>query len=840
MNSTTKTSGSVSFAAPRSFGTAFKSDLKETFFPDDPFKAFANEKPLGKVTKGFQYFVPILGWLPKYSLKTFQYDVLAALTITSLAIPQGISYAKLCQIPPIIGLYSSFVPPLIYAIFGDSKYLAVGTVAACSLLIAEIIGEVADPKADPTLYLHLVFTATFITGIIQTALGILRLGILVDFLSHSTITGFMGGTAIIICLQQLKGFLGLKNFTTKTDVVNVLKSVFQHRNEWRWESAVLGITFLLLLQFTRWLRNRKPKLFWVSAMTPLFVVVVGCLIAYFAHAKDHGIPIVGDLKKGINPSSIQYLTFDKKYFPAVVKAAAITGLIALAEGIAIGRSFAIMRNEQVDGNKEMIAFGFMNIIGSFTSCYLTTGPFSKTAVNYNAGARSQMTNAVMALFMMIVLLFLAPLFSYTPLVALSAIIMSAMLGLIKYNEVYELFKVDKFDFVICMAAVLGVAFISMDIGLGISIVLGLVRALLYVARPGTCKLGKIPDSVIYRDIEQYPEAARNSGVLVLQIGSPVYFANGNYIRERILRWVWDEQEQLDASGGQLEHVLLELSGVITIDMTGIETLAEVHKTLAARGVKMGIINPRIKVMEKIQTSHFVDKIGKENIYLSIEDAIVNCKFSIRKSGEAEGLTPPFETLPPSSIRFHTCTAKAFQLRSSELRTDFHELFHLPTHGKCLSGSISSEVNVKAKKIVFVTVGTASFDALVREVDMREVKQELAEGGDEPLAVDYTFSSSIADHLRAASLVSVMQSEFAEEVADMKHLYYARPRTLRHVIPPDMNLDSLVPYHPGDATPVAKFISRFLLPMIDGIVKFYYFYECIIDRDACLKRHVQFE
>ncbi|CAN6540960.1 unnamed protein product [Malus baccata var. baccata] len=174
----------------------------------------------------------------------------------------------------------------------------------------------------------------------------------------------------------------------------------------------------------------------------------------------------------------------------------------------------------------------------------------------------------------------------------------------------------------------------------------------------------------------------------------------------------------------------------------------------------------------------------------------------------------------------------------------------------------SEVNVKAKKIVFVTVGTTSFDALVREVDTREVKQELAEGGDEPLAVDDTFSSSIADHLRAASLVifetlrlgkplivvvnedlmNNQQSEFAEEVADMKHLYYARPRTLRHVIPPDMNLDSLVPYHPGDATPVAKFISRFLgfLPMIDGIVKFYYFYECIIDRDACLKRHVQFE
>ncbi|CAL8172251.1 unnamed protein product [Prunus armeniaca] len=525
---------------------------------------------------------------------------------------------------------SSFVPPIIYAIFGDSKYIAVGTVAACSLLIAEIIGEVASPKTEPALYLHLVFTATFVTGIMQTLLGVLRLGILVDFLSHSTITGFMGGTAVIICLQQLKGLLGLKNFTTKTDVVNVLKSVFEHRKEWRWESAVMGIIFLIFLQFTRWLRDRKPKLFWVSAMSPLVVVVSGCLFAYFAHAQNHGIPIVGELKRGINPPSIQFLNFDRKYFPQIVKAGAITGLIALAEGIAIGRSFGIMRNENVDGNKEMVAYGLMNIVGSFTSCYLTTGPFSKTAVNYNAGAKTPMSNAVMAVFMALVLLFLAPLFSYTPLVALSAIIMSAMLGLIKYEEAIELFKVDKFDFVVCMAAFFGVAFISMDMGLGLSVVLGLVRALLYVARPGTCKLGRLPDSVIYRDIEQYPDAGRNPGIIVLQIGSPIYFANGNYVRERILRWVRDEQSHLETTGDELEHVMLELSGVVTIDMTGLETMKEINKTLTARDVKLGIINPRLKVMEKMITSHFIDKLGKENVYLSIEEAVENCKFSTSK------------------------------------------------------------------------------------------------------------------------------------------------------------------------------------------------------------------
>ncbi|XWS72005.1 hypothetical protein CRYUN_Cryun02cG0003500 [Craigia yunnanensis] len=593
----TNSSHMVNFAAPRGFSTTFKSDCKETFFPDDPFHKFKNDKPLLKAKKTIQYFIPLFEWLPKYNLRLLRYDLLAGITITSLAIPQGISYAKLGDLPPIIGLYSSFIPPFVYAIFGSSKHLAVGTVAACSLLIGETIGAKVSPKDDPTLYLHLVFTATFFTGIFQTALGFLRLGILVDFLSHSTITGFMGGTAIIICLQQLKGIFGLKHFTTHTDVVSVLRAIFSHRNEWRWESAIVGIVFLCFLQLTRYL--------------------------------------VGDLKKGLNPPSIQYLNFDSRYLPVTVQAGLVTGLIALAEGIAIGRSFAIIKNEQTDGNKEMIAFGFMNIIGSFTSCYLTTGPFSKTAVNFNAGCRTAMSNVVMGFCMMLTLLFLAPLFSYTPLVALSAIIMSAMLGLINYEEMFHLFKVDKFDFCICMAAFLGVSFISMDVGLMLSVGLALLRALLYVARPATCKLGKISNSSLYRDTEQYPGSTAIQGILVLQLGSPIYFANCTYIRERIVRYIQEEQGISDSKSDVIEHLLLDLSGVSSIDMTGIETFVELRRILEAKGTKLAIVNPRIEVLEKMTLAKFTDSIGKESFYLSIEDAIEGCRFSLNKKSTEE-------------------------------------------------------------------------------------------------------------------------------------------------------------------------------------------------------------
>ncbi|KAJ9168386.1 hypothetical protein P3X46_019916 [Hevea brasiliensis] len=626
----------VNFATPRSFGTTLKSHLKETFFPDDPFRQFRNDKSGGRVIKkAVQYFIPIFEWLPNYNLRLFRFDVLAGITITSLAIPQGISYAKLANLPPIIGLYSSFVPPLIYAVFGNSKHLAVGTVAACSLLIGNTIGEKVSYQDDPNLYLHLVFTATFFTGIFQTLLGLLRLGILVDFLSHSTITGFMGGTATLICLQQLKGIFGLKHFTTKTDAVSVLRAILQNRKEWKWQSTIVGIIFLVFLQFTRFLRRKRPNLFWVSAIGPMAVVVVGCLFAYFAHADKHGIQIVGHLNRGLNPLSIKQLNFDSQYIPVTLKAGLITALIALAEGIAIGRSFAIMTNEQVDGNKEIMAFGLMNIVGSFTSCYLTTGPFSKTAVNYNAGCKTAMSNVVMAIGMMLTLLFLAPLFSHTPLVALSAIIMSAMLGLINYGEIYHLFKVDKFDFVICISCFLGVAFISMNYGLMISIGLALARTLLYAARPATCRLGQIPNSYLYRDTEQYPGLTRVPGVLALQLGSPIYFANSNYIRERILRWIREEEDISNAKESVVEHILLDLSGVTSIDTTGIETLIEIRKMLEAKSIKIAIINPRLEVMEKMIRSHFVDKIGKESIFLSIEDAVEASLFSMSEQKQQQ-------------------------------------------------------------------------------------------------------------------------------------------------------------------------------------------------------------
>lgn len=619
----------VAIPPPQPFVTTLKNSMKETFFPDDPLRQFKNQPTSRKLVLGLQYVLPIFEWGPRYTLEFLKSDLVSGITIASLAIPQGISYAKLANLPPILGLYSSFIPPLVYAMMGSSRDLAVGTVAVASLLTASMLGAEVNATENPTLYLHLAFTATFFAGVFQALLGLLRLGFIVDFLSHATIVGFMAGAATVVCLQQLKGILGLEHFTRGTDIISVMRSVFSQTHKWRWESGVLGCCFLFFLLVTRYFSQRKPKFFWISAMAPLTSVILGSVLVYITHAEKHGVQVIGELKKGLNPMSFGDLVFVSPYLSTAFKTGVITGVIALAEGIAVGRSFSMFKNYHIDGNKEMIAFGMMNIAGSCTSCYLTTGPFSRSAVNYNAGCKTAVSNIVMAIAVMFTLLFLTPLFHYTPLVVLSAIIIAAMLGLINYEEAIHLWKVDKFDFVVCISAYIGVVFGSVEIGLVLAVAISVMRVLLFVARPKTFILGNVPNSMAYRNTEQYTNASNVPGILILEIDAPIYFANSNYLRERITRWIDEEEDRIRSSGeSSLQYVIFNMAAVGNIDTSGISMLDEVKKIIDRRGLKLALANPGSEVMKKMNKSELIEKIGQEWIFLTVGEAVGACNFML--------------------------------------------------------------------------------------------------------------------------------------------------------------------------------------------------------------------
>ncbi|KAI4331450.1 hypothetical protein MLD38_029638 [Melastoma candidum] len=596
--------------------------VSEIFFPDDPLHRFKNQTAFQKLILGVQYFFPIFDWASEYSLGLFRSDIVSGITIASLAIPQGISYAKLANLPPIVGLYSSFVPPLIYSLLGSSRHLAVGPVSIASLVMGSMLSASVSFTDEPILYLKLAFTSTFFAGIFQSTLGFLRLGFLIDFLSKATLIGFMAGAAVIVSLQQLKGLFGIAHFTTSMQFVPVIASVIRRRDEWSWQTIVMGIVFLLVLLTARHISARRPKLFWVSAAAPLTSVIISTILVFFLRSKAHGITTIGHLPKGVNPPSTNMLYFSGPFIALAIKTGIITGVLSLTEGIAVGRTFAALNNYQVDGNKEMMAIGLMNIIGSCSSCFVTTGSFSRSAVNYNAGAKTTVSNIVMASTVLVTLLFLMPLFHYTPNFILAAIIITAVIGLIDYQAALRLWKVDKLDFVACLCSFVGVLFISVPLGLTIAIGVSVFKILLHVTRPNTLLLGNIPGTHIYQSMNRHREALRVQSFLVLAIESPIYFANSTYLQERILRWVREEEEWIKTNNGSmLRCLILDMTAVTAVDTSGIETILEVKKMLGKRMIKLVLVNPVGSVVEKLYKSDALESFGADELYMTIGEAV---------------------------------------------------------------------------------------------------------------------------------------------------------------------------------------------------------------------------
>ncbi|CAO2834167.1 unnamed protein product [Amaranthus hypochondriacus] len=606
----------------------FTNTVKETFFADDPLRHFKHQSRSRKFILGLQAVFPILEWGRGYNLAKFRGDLIAGLTIASLCIPQDIGYSKLANLDPQYGLYSSFVPPLIYACMGSSRDIAIGPVAVVSLLLGTLIQNEVDPTTNPVEYRRLAFTATFFAGITQITLGFFRLGFLIDFLSHAAIVGFMGGAAITIALQQLKGFLGIstKKFTKKSDIISVLHSVFNTMHHgWNWQTIVIGAVFLAFLLFAKLIGKKNKKLFWVPAIAPLVSVILSTFFVFITRADKKGVAIVNHLEKGLNPSSVHQLYLSGENLLRGFKIGAVAGMIALTEATAIGRTFAAMKDYQLDGNKEMVALGAMNVVGSMTSCYVATGSFSRSAVNYVAGCQTAVSNIVMSFIVFVTLLFITPLFKYTPNAILASIIISAVINLIDYEAAILIWKIDKFDFVACMGAFFGVIFASVEIGLLIAVAISFAKILLQVTRPRTALLGNLSGTSIYRNLQQYPEAANVPGILIIRVDSAIYFSNSNYIKERILRWLVDEEEKRKKLyRPRIQFLVVEMSPVTDIDTSGIHALEELYKSLQKRNVQLALANPGPLVIEKLHASDFTTLIGEDNIYLTVAHAVHSC------------------------------------------------------------------------------------------------------------------------------------------------------------------------------------------------------------------------
>ncbi|KAK7387512.1 hypothetical protein VNO78_28370 [Psophocarpus tetragonolobus] len=612
-------------------------NIKHTLLPHphpNTFSSLKNQPFSKQLSALFHHLFPILASLHNYNAQKLKCDFMAGLTLAIFAIPQCMGNATLAQLSPEYGLYTGIVPPLIYSMLASSREIVIGPGSVDSLLLSSMIQTLKVPINDSISYTKIVFTVTFFAGIFQLAFGLFRFGFLVEYLSQATIVGFLAAAAVGIGLQQLRGLFGIVNFTNKSDLFSVVKAVWialKNQSAWHPYNFVIGFSFLCFILFTRFLGKRNKKLLWLSHVSPLLSIIVSSVIVYKInlhkhHMKDYRVEVLGPIKGGsLNPSSVKQLTFDGKVVGHLIRIGFTIAIISLTGSIAVARSFASLKGHKIDPNREVVSLGIMNVVGSMTSCYVASGSLSRTAVNYNAGSETMVSNIVMALTVLMSLKFLTGLLYFTPKAILAAIIVSAVPGLIDLNKASQIWKVDKMDFLACSGAFLGVLFASAEIGLAIGMGISFAKIIISSIQPAIAVIGRLPGTDDFGDVQQYPMAVNIPGVLIVSLKSAwLCFANANLVEERIERWVINEKS-MDAKGGQrpFVHVIIDASSLTNIDTAGIASLVELNNNLTSRGVKLAIANPRWHVIHKLRLANFVSKIGGR-VFLSVGEAVDAC------------------------------------------------------------------------------------------------------------------------------------------------------------------------------------------------------------------------
>ncbi len=552
-----------------------------------------------------QKFLPFLTWLPNYPKNNLRGDLVAGLTVGVMLVPQGMAYAMLAGMPPIYGLYAATIPLVIYALLGTSRQLAVGPVAMISLLTATAVSTMAE--ASTADYISLVITLTFMVGMIQFALGVFRLGFMVNFLSHPVISGFTSAAAIVIALSQLKHLLGIK-MPRGEHVHEILAGAWQHIGETHWLTLGIGLGAIALIQL---LKKWKP-----AFPGSLVVVAAGIVLVWGLRLHEQGVKIVGEVPSGLPALSAPILDWPtlQKLLPIALAIA----LVGFMESIAVAKAMqARHRDYKLNANQELIALGLANVGGSFFSSFPVTGGFSRTAVNDQAGARTGLASLISAGLVVVTLLLLTPLFKFLPNAVLAAVIMVAVYGLIDYKEAKHLWHSNRSDFVLWMVTFIATLFIGIEQGIGLGVILSLALVIYRTTRPHIAVLGRVPGTFFYRNVERFSNLEQRPDVLIVRFDAQLYFANVSYFLDAI-------NELAAQKGDALRSLIINAESINNLDSSGVHALEELLVQYQQQGVAVRFVSVKGPVRDAMARAGLIEKIGEENFFLSNQQAVDAC------------------------------------------------------------------------------------------------------------------------------------------------------------------------------------------------------------------------
>ncbi|KAG8645121.1 hypothetical protein MANES_10G037500v8 [Manihot esculenta] len=569
---------------------------------------------------------------------------MAGSTIGIMLVPQAMSYAKLAGLQPIYGLYSGFVPVFVYAIFGSSRQLATGPVALVSLLVSNVLGGIVDSSDE--LYTELAILLALMVGILECIMGLLRLGWLIRFISHSVISGFTTSSAIVIALSQAKHFLGY-DVVRSSKIVPLAKSIISGVDKFSWPPFVMGSSILAVLLFIKHLGKSRKQFGFLRAAGPLTAVILGTTFVKIFHPSS--ISLVGEIPQGLPRFSIpKGFGYAKSLIPTAML---ITG-VAILESVGIAKALAAKNGYELDSSQELLGLGLANIFGSFFSAYPATGSFSRSAVSNESGAKTGLSGIITGIIMGCALLFLTPLFEYIPLCSLAAIVISAVMGLVDYEEAFFLWRVDKKDFLLWTITSATTLFLGIEIGVLVGVGASIAFVISESANPHTAVLGRLPGTTVYRNIQQYPEAYTYNGIVMVRIDAPIYFANISYIKDRLREYELgvDKSTRHGPEVERIYFVILEMSPVTYIDSSAVQALKDLHQEYKSRDIQIAISNPNREVLLTLTKAGLVQLIGKEWYFVRMHDAVQVCLQHVRSINQETKHPDPLPVDEPDIFR----------------------------------------------------------------------------------------------------------------------------------------------------------------------------------------------
>jgi len=543
-----------------------------------------------------------LTWISEYKSEYFKSDLAAGITVAVLLIPQGMAYALIAGLPPIYGLYAALVPQIVYAFLGTSRQLAVGPVAMDSLLVAAGLGALSI--VDPSQYIQMAIVLALLMGALQFILGLLRMGFIVSFLSKPVINGFTAAAAIIIGLSQLKHLLGIP--VAQSNKIQEFASTFlQSTTPIHLPTLIIGLgSVLLLIGIKKW----NPKI-----PSGLIAVVLGIFWVYFGKQTQTGVAIVGEIPNGL-PSFTLPLT-DWETIKALFPIALTIALVAFMEAVSVAKAIQEKhKNYEINPNQELIALGASNIIGSLFQSYPTTGGFSRTAVNDQAGAKTGISALVSAIIVAVILSFFTHWFFYLPKAVLGAIIIVAVINLIDLKYAARLFKSRKDEFAVLLLTFVLTLFVGITQGILFGIIFSLLLLVFRTSKPHYAFLGRIGTTNYFKNIERFPEevVVRND-LIILRFDAQLFFGNIEFFKKLVL-------EAIEKNKGQVKGFIINARAINYIDSTATEQLVEIIKKLQKKDIRVMIVGAIGPARDLIIKSKLIKVLGKENLFITSGDA----------------------------------------------------------------------------------------------------------------------------------------------------------------------------------------------------------------------------